>query len=109
MHLLPLELAINLAIDPLHKCLPGEEAATRDCGADGDCRQKGHLWSVPFLYFLSGVDLDRDFGVEQRIKHFIKAFTTKTMWSKCLILWVRRWNFPILTLKELHHLGAQHS
>lgn len=64
---------------------------------------------VLFLYFLSGVDLDRDFEVEQRIKHFIKAFRTKTMWSKCLMLWVRKWNFSILTLKELHLLGVQHS
>lgn len=109
MYLLPLELAINLAIDPLHKCLLGEESSIRDCGADGDCRQKGHHWSVPFLYFLSEVDLDREFEVEQRIKHFIKAFTTKTMRSKCLILWVRRWNLSILTLKELHLLGIQHS
>lgn len=109
VHLLPLELAINLAIELLHKCLPGEKPATSDCGADGDCRQKGHHWSVPFLYFLSGVDLDRNFEVEQKIKHVIKAFRTKIRWSKCLMLWVRRWNFPILTPKELHLLGVQHS
>lgn len=108
MHHLPLELALNLAIEPLPKCLLGEEPAASDCGAEGDCRQKGHFRSVPFLYFLSGVDLDRDFEVEQRIKHFIKAFRTKTMWSKCLMLRVRKWNFPILTLKELHPLGVQH-
>lgn len=42
MHLLPLELAMNLAIELLHKSLPGEKPATSDCGADGDCRQKGH-------------------------------------------------------------------
>lgn len=46
VHLLPLELAMNLAIELLHKCLPGEKPATSDCGADGDCRQKGHRWSV---------------------------------------------------------------